>query len=110
MPGELDEAIGAAGDVEDGSGNTGQVGRVGRGGHGGEGGKDVGARVPEQVGEAAAVGVAGGVDATRIDGVGGAEVGDEGVDEYEVAVILCTGGGLPAGFLALGVGESAGGR
>lgn len=81
----------------------------GGGGGGGDGGENVPAVFPEQVGEAAAVGVAGGVYAAVIDGAVGFERGEDSVEEFEVAAALEFGGALPACFFAFGVGEAAGG-
>ena len=76
---------------------------------GGDGGEGVAAHVPQLIGEATTVGVAGAIDLFVVDlGLGAGRL-EDGVEEFQVAVTLIAGGFLPAVFQALRVGESAGG-
>ena len=78
------------------------------GGGGGDGGKHVAATAPEEIGEAAAVGVAGGVDAAFIDLVVGLERGEDGVEEFEVAVAEDAAVRVASRSFCLRVGERPG--
>ena len=59
--------------------------------------------MPEQIGEEAAVGVAGGKDVTSIDPILLAQIGEHGVKQMQIAVTLISFAGLPAGFAAFAV-------
>ena len=53
--------------------------------------------------------MAGGEDALGVDFVVLFEVGDRGIEEFQISVFLSACGVLPAGLFAFGVGELAGG-
>src|SRR3954465_6154586 len=70
--------------------------------------KNIAAGSPQQIGEAAAVGVSGGINSPVIEFVIGFERSEHGIEKLEVAVALIANGALPAGELSFGIGESAG--
>lgn len=108
LPCVFDEGVLGAGEVHAGLGLEGGVFEADGGGCGwGDGAEDVRSCLPEEVGEAAAVGVAGGEDAFGVHLEVFFEVGECGVEKFEVAVALRTCAVLPAGFFAFGVGELA---
>ena len=110
LPFVFDEGICGAGEVHAGLGFEGGVFETDGGCCGwGDGAEDIRACLPEEVGEAAAVGMAGGEDALGVDFVVFFEVGECGIEEFEIAVVLSACAVLPAGLFAFGVGELTGG-
>ncbi len=110
LPGVFDERVLGAGEVHARLGFEGGVFEADGGcGGGGDGAEDVRVGLPEEVGEAAAVGVTGGEDALGVYFVALFEVGEGGVEEFEIAVFLRACAVLPAGAFAFGIGELAGG-
>lgn len=108
LPCVFDEGIFCAGEVHAGLGFEGGVFEAdGCCGGGGDGAEDVWTCLPEEVGEAAAVGMAGGKDALGVHLVVFFEMDHDGVEELEVAISFAACGVLPAGLFALGIGELA---
>jgi hypothetical protein len=109
LPGEM-VAVGLAGDDEDGARRFDSDGDVvgGRientrregGGRGGEGGDLVAARLPEEIGELPAIGMADGVDAVGIDAIVLLHRIEHRVEELEVAVVGHSRLALPGELLA----------
>ena len=108
LPFEFDELVVFACDVQHGLGGEFWIAPGGDGGRGGHGGEHVSAFRPQQIGEAAAVRVAGGVNASGVHFVILPEARKDGVEELEIPVAQDAGTALPAGFRALGIGEAAG--
>ena len=108
LPGKLHQVVVAAGEVPDGLGLQFGHGAGGDGRGGGEGGELGTALGPEQIGEATAVGMAGGIEAAVVDAKFAAEAGEHRVEKLQITVVLRASSGLPARFFALGIGEGAG--
>ena len=108
LPGEFYQRIAFTGEVQDGFGLQ-LEGVFCHGGRWRDRRQDVTTGQPEQEGETAAIGMARGIDAFGIHVIKLLETGEDGIEEFQIPVAMVAQGGLPAGAIAFGIGQLAGG-